>query len=53
MTLSVSHGDSGGGIFREDTGELVANVCCTKGIGLKTTMWGGCSTKALALLPKE
>ena len=31
MTLSVSSGDSGSGIFRADNGQLVSVVCCTGG----------------------
>ncbi len=46
MTLSVSSGDSGSGIFRKDTGELVAVVCCTSGRGSRTRMWGGCAEAA-------
>lgn len=39
MTLNVSSGDSGGGIFNESN-ELVSVVCCTQGKGVKTTMYG-------------
>jgi len=49
MTMSVSSGDSGGGIFREDTGELVATVCCTQARGARAPMYGG-SCLALAEL---
>lgn len=38
--LSVSSGDSGGGIFREDTGELVSTVCCTERLSGKGRMYG-------------
>jgi len=41
MTLSVSSGDSGGGIFRADTDELISTVCCTTRRGAKVTMYGG------------
>jgi hypothetical protein len=44
MILSVSSGDSGGGIFRADTNELVSVVCCTSGMARKVSMWG-CSTE--------
>jgi hypothetical protein len=44
MSLSVSSGDSGGGIFRSDTNELISVVCCTSGMGRKVSMWG-CSTE--------
>ena len=37
LSLSVSSGDSGSGIFRQDNGQLVSVVCCT-GNG---TTWGG------------
>lgn len=46
MTLSVSSGDSGSGIFRADTGELVAVVCCTSARGTRATMWGGSCVSA-------
>lgn len=50
--LSVSSGDSGGGIFRADTNEVVASVCCTAGKGIKTSMWGGCCETAWRMRPK-
>jgi len=46
FSLSVSPGDSGGGIFRSDTGELVSCVCCTTGLARKATVWGA-STRAI------
>ncbi|MFO0876502.1 MAG: trypsin-like peptidase domain-containing protein [Gemmataceae bacterium] len=49
--LSVSSGDSGSGIFREDTGELVGVVCCTTGMGRQVTMYGGACTTALKIRP--
>lgn len=51
MSLSVSSGDSGSGIFRKDTGELVSVVCCTTRTGAKVSMWGGVCTKAAQLRP--
>jgi hypothetical protein len=51
--LSVSSGDSGGGIFREDTGELVSAVCCTTERGKLTTMYGGSCIEAQRMRPKE
>lgn len=51
MSLSVSSGDSGGGIFRSDTNELIASVCCTRSKGSVATMWGGSSVRAIALRP--
>lgn len=51
MTLSVSPGDSGSGIFREDTNELVAVVCCTQSFARKVTMYGGNSVHAARLRP--
>jgi len=41
MVLSVSSGDSGGGIFRADTGELIGTVCCTTRKGARVPMYGG------------
>lgn len=49
--LSVSSGDSGGGIFRADTNELVAAVCCTRARGLFTSMYGGHALSARSLRP--
>ncbi len=46
FTLNVSSGDSGGGIFREDTGELVAAVCCTTRIAETGAVFGGTSVIA-------
>lgn len=40
MLLSVSSGDSGGGIFRGDSDELISVVCCTAGPGRKASVWG-------------
>lgn len=40
LHLSVSSGDSGGGMFREDTGELISTVCCTTQRGAKARVWG-------------
>lgn len=51
FTLNVSSGDSGGGIFRADTNEVVSSVCCTRSIAAKTDMWGGSTRKAIALRP--
>lgn len=41
FTLNVSSGDSGGGIFSEETGELVAAVCCTTRIAGTGSVYGG------------
>jgi len=51
MELSVSSGDSGGGIFRADTNELVAVVCCTTERGRKTIMFGGSAERANRMRP--
>lgn len=40
LALSVSSGDSGGGMFRDDTGELISTVCCTTSKGTKARVWG-------------
>lgn len=39
-TLSVSHGDSGGGISLNSSGEVLSPVCCTTSIGQKGRVWG-------------
>jgi hypothetical protein len=46
MSLSVSSGDSGGGIFRTDTNEVISTVCCTSGVGRQVAMYGA-STEAI------
>lgn len=51
MNLSVSSGDSGGGIFRTDTGELVSCVCCTTAKGQKARVWGCAAEVARKLRP--
>jgi hypothetical protein len=53
MNLSVSPGDSGSGIFRADTGELVAVVCCTTGGRGSTTTWGGSAAAAARMRPAQ
>jgi hypothetical protein len=52
MSLSVSSGDSGGGIFRSDTNELISVVCCTSGMGRKVSMWGCSAEVAQRTRPK-
>lgn len=51
FVLSVSPGDSGGGIFRSDSGELVSTVCCTAGLAKKTDMWGSSTARIRAARP--
>jgi len=46
MILSVSSGDSGGGIFRDDNNQVVSTVCCTTGMAQKVSMFGA-STEAI------
>jgi hypothetical protein len=53
MELSVSSGDSGGGIFRADTNELVAVVCCTTERGRKVLMFGGSAERAARMRPAK
>jgi hypothetical protein len=50
--LSVSSGDSGGGIFRTDTGELVSTVCCTSAKGAKARVWGASAESVAKRRPK-
>jgi hypothetical protein len=51
MELSVSSGDSGGGIFRTDTNELISVVCCTSRKGAKANVWGCAAEVARRLRP--
>lgn len=53
MRLSVSSGDSGGGIFRVDNGELVSCVCCTSAMARFGEMHGGSCVAAAKLRPKS
>lgn len=53
MSLSVSSGDSGGGIFRVDSNELVSVVCCTSAKGFKTNVWGGSCKSAAKYRPTK
>lgn len=53
MNLSVSSGDSGGGIFRSDTNEVVSCVCCTTAKGRRASVWGCSVNKARACRPKS
>lgn len=39
--LSVSPGDSGGGICLDSAGELLSPVCCTTNLGAPGSVWGG------------
>lgn len=40
MSLSVSSGDSGGGIVVNENGEIVSCVCCTARRGVRADVWG-------------
>lgn len=51
FNLSVSSGDSGGGIFRADTDEWVGAVCCTTILGGKGPMYAGGVEAAKRLRP--
>lgn len=53
LHLSVSSGDSGGGMFREDTGELISTVCCTTNRGAKARVWGANVDSIRKLRPKS
>ncbi|HXG09472.1 MAG TPA: trypsin-like peptidase domain-containing protein [Gemmataceae bacterium] len=53
MILSVSSGDSGGGIFRSDTNELVSVVCCTSSMGRKVSTWGCSAEVAQRTRPRQ
>lgn len=52
MILSVSSGDSGGGIFRTDTNEVISTVCCTSGMARRVSMWGASTRAIVAARPK-
>ncbi len=48
--LSVSPGDSGGGICVSDGGELLSPVCCTTCLGCRGRVWGGSPERIRAML---
>lgn len=51
--LSVSSGDSGGGIALDAHGRVVSSVCCTEAKGRKANCWG-CSVESIRKLrPKQ
>lgn len=50
-TLSVSHGDSGGGIALNSNGEILSPVCCTTAIGRTGRVWGCSPVMARKLRP--
>jgi hypothetical protein len=52
MRLSVSSGDSGGGIINNETGEVISCVCCTTARGATARVWGA-SPEAINKLRAE
>jgi len=53
FTLSVSSGDSGGGIALNANGEIVSTVCCTQGMARRAAVWGANVNAIRALMPKS
>lgn len=51
MRLSVSSGDSGGGIISNERGEVVSCVCCTAARGIASDVWGTSPESALRSKP--
>lgn len=51
FNLSVSPGDSGGGIFDAESGRLLGAVCCTSGMARKAAMYAGGPLAAARLRP--
>jgi len=52
FNLSVSHGDSGGGIALNSRGEIVSCVCCTSRLNGKGAMWGANIKAIRAAIPR-
>lgn len=51
--ISVSSGDSGGGIVCDKTGKVLSSVCCTTQKNARADVWG-CSVNSIrSLRPKE
>ena len=51
--LSVSSGDSGGGIALDRTGRILSSVCCTEARGRKANCWGCSVESARRIRPKQ
>jgi len=51
--LSVSPGDSGGGIILTADGKVISPVCCTTRLGGMGDVWGGTPAAAAAIRPKR
>lgn len=51
--LSVSSGDSGGGIIHTPTGRLLSPVCCTTAPGRTARVWGGGPRAIAAAAPTD
>jgi len=51
--MSVSSGDSGGGIALDEGGRVLASVCCTEAKGRKANCWGCSVESARKFMPKE
>lgn len=51
MTLSVSSGDSGGGICADADGRVISCVCCTSARGRVASVWGASPEAIRKLLP--
>jgi S1-C subfamily serine protease len=52
FNLSVSSGDSGGGIALNDSGQVVSPVCCTTAKGQYANVWGAAPESCRKLRPK-
>ena len=51
MTLSVSSGDSGGGICSAADGTVISCVCCTTDRGRRASVWGASPEAIRRLMP--
>lgn len=51
--LSVSPGDSGGGILLTSNSRVLSPVCCTTRLGGTGDVWGGTPARALAIRPHK
>ncbi len=49
--LSVSSGDSGGGICLDSNGDVLSPVCCTAAKGQSAQVWGGSPESCQRLRP--